>query len=316
MTMCSRYPPELKGLTPLEEAVIARAHPCGTILKLNSKGGKTNLVAYNAVRGHVVTIPQEVGPLLNILPSRELQFHDYIRVVWNSDKMPTAEALGKFVSIDKTKVLRALTWLCQNNPLYKDVTIDKDFLDSWEDGQFVPQEVQDSVVKLSPRDSAGERGTYAGAMDGSEENDLHDALGDMADGTIASGAVYTDIDGERQNPTFQMLVAMFEMIDASGKKALQQQKVPVLTYKGRPMLMKDYDNPEYFPSAFPTLFPYGRGGDVPFEKRSQPISLEAWGKWTLSHHSRRYAVSQSRQILTKCSSNQICSTSHIYVFAI
>jgi len=45
----------------------------------------------------------------------------------------------------------------------------------------------------------------------------------------------------------------------------------------------------FFTGAFPTLFPYGKGGHLlPANERRVPISLETWAKWLLSHHSRRF----------------------------
>jgi uncharacterized protein DUF6570 len=67
VTMCQDYPPELQDLTLIEEYAIARSHPIGTVLKLKPDGMK-NPTAYNGVRGHIVTIPQNPGPLLDILP--------------------------------------------------------------------------------------------------------------------------------------------------------------------------------------------------------------------------------------------------------
>jgi hypothetical protein len=45
---------------------------------------------------------------------------------------------------------------------------------------------------------------------------------------------------------------------------------------GTQILMNDYEDVEYFTTAFPTLFPYGRGGHMPAsDERSIPVSLEA-----------------------------------------
>jgi hypothetical protein len=69
----------LEGLALIEQYAVARSHPVGTILKLRPNGLQ-NPAAYNGIRDHIVTIPQNPGPLLDILPSPELQFHDHIRI--------------------------------------------------------------------------------------------------------------------------------------------------------------------------------------------------------------------------------------------
>jgi hypothetical protein len=293
VTMCPDYPAELEELTLMEEYVIARSHPIGTILKLKPNGIR-NPAAYNGIRGHIVTIPQDPGPLLDILPSPDLQFHDHIRIVWTGKSEPTVDDLRPFAQVRKEKVIRALLWLCEHNTLYKTVQINHELLNQWTES-FVPHVLQEAVVNLPEAKDSDERGTYAGDMDGFSENDLHNALDDMADDTIASGAVYCDVEGQRQSPELKMVMALMEMLDkpdesVSDADSRQHVEIPVITWvgEGRRVLLNDYDNPEYFTGAFPTLFPYGRGGHLPTPNdRNTAISLEAWAKWLLNHHSRR-----------------------------
>ena len=63
-----------------------------------------------------------------------------------------------------------------------------------------------SAPSLETANSGG--GTYAGDMKGLSKNDIDNALDDMADGTIASGVVYSDIEGERQNPELKLVMAV------------------------------------------------------------------------------------------------------------
>src|SRR5271168_827553 len=285
VTMCQHYPQELEDLTLMEEYVIARSHPIGTILKLKPNGVR-NPTAYNGIRGHIVTIPQNPGPLLDILPSPDLQFHDHIRIIWTGKTEPTVDDLKPFVEVRKEKVIRALLWLCQHNILYKSVTINHELIDQWAES-FIPPVLQEAVVNVPEASDSDERGTYAGDMDGFAENDLHNALDDMADGTIASGAVYSDVEGHRQNPELKIVMALMEMINkpgesTSGADTRNSVEIPVITWvgDGRPVLMNDYEDPEYFTGAFPTLFPYGRGGHLPAShERSTAVSFEAWAKW-------------------------------------
>jgi hypothetical protein len=53
----------------------------GTILKLKPNGFRSP-AAYNAINGHFINIPQNPGPLLDILPSPTLRFHEHIKIVW------------------------------------------------------------------------------------------------------------------------------------------------------------------------------------------------------------------------------------------
>ena len=211
VTMCQHYPKELQDLTLVEEYAIARSHPIGAILKLKPNGVR-NPTAYNGIRGHIVTIPQNPGPLLDILPSPDLQFYDHIRIVWAGKAEPTADDLRPFVEIRKEKVLRALLWLCQHNPLYRSVRVNHELIDQWADSH-IPPLLQDAVVHIPEDQDSDERGTYAGDMEGLFENDLHSALDGMADGTIASGVVYSDVEGQRQIPELKMVTALMSMMD-------------------------------------------------------------------------------------------------------
>jgi hypothetical protein len=296
VSFCQEYPSELEDLTLTEEYVIARSHPIGTILKLRPNGLPCP-VAYNAIRGHLVAIPQDPGPLLNILPSADLRFHDHIGVVWSSKTLPTAEDLRPFVQVRKDKVMRALLWLCQNTPLYQSVEINHDLLDQWSES-FIPQDLLDTIGIVDAAEDSAERGTYTVDMDGLSENDLHAALNTMADDAIASAAVYSDIDGDRLNPELKMVMTLMAMIDegedlGSVSDGQKEVEVPVIVWEsnGRRVLMNDYEDRGYFTAAFPTLFPYGKGGHIPGpDEGHTPVSLEAWAKWLLSHHSRRQVI--------------------------
>lgn len=292
-TMCDQFPFELENLSVAEEYLIARSRPLGIILKLKPKG-QPSPVAYNAIRGHIITFPQEPAPLLHLLPSPILQPHEHIRVVWTGPEPPTVQDLKRFLTVDREKVRQALLWLCRHNDIYKNVQVDHAELDTWPES-FVPPVLQKTVAMIADKEDSNKRGTYAGDMSGLSENDLHAALDDMADDTIASGAVYSDIESERQLPELQIVTALVDMMgkDEDGQlesTGSEEMQVPVISYqrKKRLTLLSDYDNPEFFIGAFPTLFPYGRGGHIPFEgERDVPVSIHAWGKWLLSHHSRR-----------------------------
>ena len=231
-TMCQDYPPELQDLTLVEEYAIARSHPIGTVLKLKPNGMK-NPTAYNGIRGHIVTIPQNPGPLLDILPSPDLQFHDNIAIVWTGNREPTADDIKPFAEVRKDKMIRALLWLCERNPLYRSVRINHELIDQWEDS-FIPPVLQEELVHAPEDGNSDEHGTYAGDMETLSENDLHNALDDMADGTIASGVVNGDVEGQRDNPELKMVTALLKMInkprqDTADGDAQEEGLTPVIT---------------------------------------------------------------------------------------
>ncbi|KAN0066719.1 hypothetical protein V8E54_015189, partial [Elaphomyces granulatus] len=117
MLTCENYPTELKDLTLVEESVIARRHPIGGILKLRP-GNRRSPNSYYALRGHMIVIPQNPGPLLRILPSADLKFQDIVKVFWIGKCAPTTTDLKPFLGIRKNRVLSALQWLSIHNCHY------------------------------------------------------------------------------------------------------------------------------------------------------------------------------------------------------
>lgn len=150
VTACQDYPSSLADLTPVEECVIAKSHPLGVILKLRP-GGVSAPINYHALRGHFIVIPQDPGPLLQILPSPELRLQNLIKVFWLGTNRPGVADLSPFLVIRKTKVLCALQYLVQHNHLYHDVIINQPMIDNWTD-QFIPPELRDNIICVNEAD--------------------------------------------------------------------------------------------------------------------------------------------------------------------
>jgi len=98
---------------------------------------------------------------------------------------------------------------CEHNPLYGSVQINHQLLAQWSDA-FIPSVLQEALIRIPEDKDSEERGPMRETWTGNFENDLHSALRDMADGTIASGAVYSDVEGHRQNPELKMVMALKE----------------------------------------------------------------------------------------------------------
>ena len=93
-------------------------HPVGIILKLRP-GGRTSLLNYHAsLRDHFIVIPQDPEPLLQILPSPELQLHHLIKVFWLGGRPSTDTDFKPFLVAQKHKVLTTLQYLGCHNSLY------------------------------------------------------------------------------------------------------------------------------------------------------------------------------------------------------
>ncbi len=172
-----------------------------------------------------------------------------------------------------------------NNPLYENIQINHRLLEIWED-KFIPSGIMDNIVHCNT-DQHEREGYVTDLKDSNFENDC-DAIiaGTSIEGDhINSGCVYSDIDNQRQNLTLRLLSAVAN-IQATVFTTDQLTSTTILyRSSGQLILLNDWEDPYYFTSVFLYLFPFGNRGHL--EQRKGPMSLEAWAKWTLYHHSHR-----------------------------
>jgi hypothetical protein len=306
VTLCQHYPEFLKDLTLTEECLIAKSHPVGVIVKLRP-GDRSSAANYHALRGHFIIIPQDPKPLLQILPSPDLKFTEIIKVIWMGRASPTEADLRPFLTVRKSRVLAALQYLIQHNTLYRDVTIARSTMENWPD-EFVPSSLQQELICLDESDLDERVGYSVNLEDHNCENDwqaTEDGPGHSAESSIPiTASVTVDLNGDRQNPDLRLLSTIQSMSAdlscsaqpqsnsaSTGGQATSFQNIvprpPVIQYgvRGQALLLNHWQDPHYFTSAFPTLFPTGAGGHL--DERGIPVSLPAFANWALRHHSRR-----------------------------
>lgn len=111
-----QIPPELQGLTLLEQILIARVHPIVSVFRIHGQ--------QTGYSGHVMNFNQHIEAFAARLP------HDPARltsvILLNRD---TPHGLITF-RVRNGRVRRALNWLKNNNQYYRDITIDETILDS------------------------------------------------------------------------------------------------------------------------------------------------------------------------------------------
>jgi hypothetical protein len=135
MTLCQHFPAVLRDLTLPEEYLIAKSQPVGVVLKLRP-GGRSSPNTHRVLRGHFIVVPQDPGPLLQILPSPELRFTELIKVFWLGKQPPGVSDLQPFLLVRRHKVFAALQYLVEHNPLHRDVLINQPAVESWADISF------------------------------------------------------------------------------------------------------------------------------------------------------------------------------------
>ncbi|CAG8102726.1 unnamed protein product [Penicillium nalgiovense] len=275
VTLCQGYPDSLKDLTLTEEYLIAKSDPVGVIVKLRP-GRRMSPANYHALRGHFIIIPQDPKPLLQILPSPDLQFTEVIKVFWLGNRAPTDDDLRPFLIVRKSKVLAALQYHIQHNPLYGDVTVAHSTIYNWPD-EFIPSDLQQQVISLDGTDHNERVGYSVNLQEGNYENDwqaAEDSSGHLTENPLpVTASVTVDVNGERQNPDLRLLNTMNTLIDDSspgvqprftpaGHSDQAGLSSPVIEYgvRGQALLLNQWQDHHYFTSAFPTLFPMGTGG--------------------------------------------------------
>lgn len=152
-------PPELVGLTLVEQMLISQVLPCMTIVRL-PKGGQFGF------KGHVLNVSQDLFGFVRTLP-RSVQSLDLLVL----KKATDTHLPPTYFTVRRAGVLRALTWLKINNQFYRDITIcDSNLADLPENGvinlhisQF--QTVTDDNDGISVHASTDEHGNPAAAVD-------------------------------------------------------------------------------------------------------------------------------------------------------
>ncbi|KAL6359150.1 hypothetical protein LRP88_07367 [Fusarium phalaenopsidis] len=147
------FPEELKGLTPVEEKLIALNSCYGFITKYSIPEGHRQKVRYpRHVKGHITVFPNNVQELATrVLPHPILKVMDDIHVSWQGPEKPVPSDLSALLSVRRRVVEKALVWLKRHNPLYADIDIDTAELDSWEvPSHGVPYQVYERLERDEP----------------------------------------------------------------------------------------------------------------------------------------------------------------------
>ena len=147
------FPEELKGLTPIEEKLIALNSCYGFITKFSLPDGRRQNVRYpKHVKGHITVFPNNVQDLVtNVLPHPLVRVLDDIHVSWEGPEKPSPSDLTALLSVRRSVVERALVWLKRNNPLYSNISIDSAEMDTWDSpAHGVPSQVYAYLERNEP----------------------------------------------------------------------------------------------------------------------------------------------------------------------
>ncbi|KAJ3455199.1 hypothetical protein MRS44_013799 [Fusarium solani] len=147
------FPEELKGLTPVEEKLIALNSCYGFVTRYSIASSQKQSVRYpKHIKGHITVFPNNVQELATkVLPHPLLQVMDEIHVSWQGAGKPAPSDLSSLLSVRRRVVERALVWLKKNNPHYAEIEIDAAEMESWgAPPHGVPSLVYDRMERNEP----------------------------------------------------------------------------------------------------------------------------------------------------------------------
>ncbi|PNP59973.1 hypothetical protein FNYG_14697 [Fusarium nygamai] len=127
------FPDELKGLTPVEEKLIALNSCYGFVTRYSIASSQKQSARYpKHIKGHITVFPNNVQELATkVLPHPLVQVMEEIHVSWQGAEKPAPSDLSGLLSVRRRVVERALVWLKKNNPHYAEIEIDAAEMGSW-----------------------------------------------------------------------------------------------------------------------------------------------------------------------------------------
>ncbi|KAI0790301.1 hypothetical protein BC629DRAFT_1266022, partial [Irpex lacteus] len=211
-----------------------------------------------AIHGHIIIHPQHPEHIPEVLPPSIDDIVKPICVIFIGSRPPTREWLlkkAKPLVVNPERVLAALVWLKANNPLYSNIAINHEALQSIPLDGLLPFNIS-TVPQSSAQDTLTDRYdaipslSHIDSLRG-ESSDAHiSATASPADLSVLPSVVITDVDGSA--PSNELRAAALRHVKQKGGGYVQ------MPHDALPA--NEFFEPTLFPKTFPTLFPYGCGG--------------------------------------------------------
>ncbi|XP_033755671.1 uncharacterized protein LOC117338427 [Pecten maximus] len=253
-------PPQLTGLTVVEQQLISRISPAINVYLLKHGGIAAN--------GHCVTFPQQVNEPSQILPKLPSEIN--IIKVKKQDK----NGSPKDYRVRRFTVQNALAWLKLNNVAYSDIIISNERLNNLPlDGDIALQDLDVSSVQHSNDKGPADNQTNPGQTDG-----ISDSCVELPEPAVDIQSkveeVLQEIIGPDHNPV-------------SIKKNVVN--IPWLTRGDKPL--SEFTTKYFFTLAFPCLF-LTASGDFYVNRPHTCESMSEWADHLLWYKDGRFAQHQ------------------------
>jgi hypothetical protein len=254
-------PEELKNLTVIEEAMIARCRSKCWIIQLKEENQDLVLAStQRGVKGHIIIYPQQPSQLALTLPPAVEDIVSPVCVLFVGASPPTTQWLrehAKPLAVNTNRVRTALQWLKVHNPFYKGVTLNEECLRQLELNPVLPFSIEHIRPGAANEASTARYDATPSPEKASEPN--------SSSATIPfQNVIITDVDCHTSSKELRAAALCHVKKKDGGYIQIPHDREPANEFKQDGNLL---------PMIYPTLFPYGIGGpeDV---KRSAVVSLK------------------------------------------
>ncbi|THV00421.1 hypothetical protein K435DRAFT_657292, partial [Dendrothele bispora CBS 962.96] len=245
--------------------MIARCRSKAWIIRLHEGSAETTADPHDTsavrggdsqrgVKGHIIIYPQKPTSVLDLLPPPLDDVCSAACVIFVGSSPPSKDWMKEKATpliFRKEKLQKALYWLRDHNPLYRDVRINQPFLDGLADEEILPVSI-DHI--LPDGASASLTSRYDNVSDTPESGRE----------VLFERAVVTDVS---RNETASVL-------KRAASRHVKQNYGSYVRMPHGSHLATEFNNESLFPMMYPTLFPYGLGG-FDCSSRSVPITMKA-----------------------------------------
>ena len=265
--------PEMQDLTLVEMCLLAPVICKVNVVKLVCFGSPNT--AQRAIKGNSIAFMQDINSMIKQLPHKD-SLANTLKVVFIGDTTcaPHYQKIKKILTVRRARVQAALEFLVKKHSgfLSHGITINQPQIDALPVDD-VPQELLDSIV-YSPNSDAANTENSSYVPEPVPSADDHDNL-DIPMAT--SGVVDADASSVPTGDLLSAASANLREFDPSFDVQCTSGNVPY----------SHYNNPDFWTLSFPTLFPYGKGGN------DGSISMESWSKHLLLHRDSRFRLHYS-----------------------
>ncbi|KAJ3530439.1 hypothetical protein NMY22_g8569 [Coprinellus aureogranulatus] len=255
-------PDELSQLSYVEEQMIARCRAKVSVIKMYNKDKLDSVqtepawspVIQRGLKGNIIVFPQEPSELAEILPPSVEEVAKPIVMVFIGNSKPTDEWLREKATpllVRPAYVRRALVWLKENNPLYREIEINETELQKMPEEFILPVEIEHLHSSVSSEVSASR---YDMPYDDNEEPEPES----------------DDIRFENIVMTNLTEAATADQLKTLASKHVKEENGAFLQVPHDVNPANEFYNKTLYPSMYPTLYPYGLGG---FENQARTSEL-------------------------------------------